>query len=96
MRPDAPVAVPDAQPLNLQSVTWQALTLSELQKLVAALEERHQNTLLIALDTTNYNNLSVNLAELNRFIKEQKAIITMLKTIIAARADAPSEQGRRP
>ena len=83
---DTPVVVPDAQPLNLMPLKWQAYTLPDLQKLVAQLEQSHQNTVLLSLDTENYNNLSVNFAEVNRYINEQKAIITMLKNIIAARS----------
>ena len=93
VQPDAPVAVPDTQPLTLNPVQWQVMTLAQLQKLVAAIKAspQHQQT-LFSLDTENYNNLMLNLIEIQRYIKEQKAVLTMLKNIIAARS-MPSPSG---
>ena len=89
VQPDAPVAIPNTQPLTLNSVQWQVMTLAQLEKLVATLKasSQHQQT-LFSLDADNYNNLTLNLIELQRYIEEQKAVLTMLKNIIAARTAA--------
>jgi hypothetical protein len=94
VQPNAPVAVPDTQPLTLNSVQWQVMSLDQLKKLVALLQAspQHQQT-FFSLDTDNYNNLTLNLIEIQRYIEEQKAVLTMLKNIIAARSAAPAPMG---
>jgi hypothetical protein len=88
VQPNAPVAVPGTQPLTLNPVQWQVMTLAQLQKLVATLQASPQPQIIFSLDTNNYNNLTLNLIEIQRYIEEQKAVLTMLKNIIAARSAA--------
>lgn len=87
---DAPVAVPTADPMSLNSVQWQVLTVPQLQALITKLQTaQQQNTVLFALDTQNYTNLSLNFVEIERYIKEQKAILAMLQQILAERSGQP-------
>jgi hypothetical protein len=89
---DSEVAVPRAQPMNFNSVQWQVVGLAELKELVATLEKSQQKqVLLFALDATNYNNLTQNLVEIERYIKEQKAILAMLKKILDDRSAATQQ-----
>jgi hypothetical protein len=83
LQPLAPVTVQETQPLTLNPVQWQVMTLEQLQKLV---EQPPPKLLLFTLDTKNYNNLSLNLREIERYINEQKATLTMLKHINMDRA----------
>ena len=94
---DVPVAVPDAQPIDVDFVQWQVLTVSQLQALIVKLQSaQQQNTVIFALDTQNYNNLSLNFVEIQRYIQEQKAILALLKQIIAERAGQPPQTSAAP
>jgi hypothetical protein len=81
--------IPDIDPLTLNPVQWQVLSLPQLKQLVAQMEKSSPNQqVMLALDTRNYKNLSLNLIDIQRYISEQKAILTMLKNIITERSQA--------
>jgi hypothetical protein len=84
---DIPVAVPDAQPMTLNPVEWQVLNIAQLKALAVKLQSMNEkNVVVFVLDDTNYVNLSLNFEEIQRYLKEQKVILGMLKQIIAQRA----------
>lgn len=94
---DAPVAIPTAQPLTLNDVQFTVLTVDQLKALLTKLEAAQQkNAVVFALDTQNYTNLQLNLVEIQRYIKEQKAILDMLKQILAERSGQPLPQPAKP
>lgn len=98
VQPNAPMAIPTTQPLTLSPVQWQVMSLSQLKKLVTDLQASDQQVVLFSLDTKNFNNLSLNLIEFERYINEQKAILLMLKKIVAARtaaSAAPTESSSK-
>lgn len=90
-QPNAAIAVPVAQPMTLNSVQWQAMTATELRSLANKLQKAQDNRVVLVLDADNYNNLSLNLIEIERYIKEQKAILDMLKAVIDERANLHSQ-----
>jgi len=84
---DVPVSVPVAQPLTLNDVQFQVLTVDQLKALLTKLQSAQSSgQIVFALDTQNYTNLQLNLVEIQRYIKEQKAIIDMVKQILVQRA----------
>ncbi len=84
---DVPVSVPSAQPLTLNDVQFQVLTVDQLKTLLTKLQSaQNDGQVVFALDTQNYTNLQLNLVEIQRYIKEQKAIIDMVKQILVQRA----------
>jgi hypothetical protein len=83
---DVPIAVPDAQPLTMNSIQWRVMDIVQLKALVAQLQVSQQKHFVFVLDEQNYTNLSLNFVEIKRYIQEQKVILTMLKQIIAQRA----------
>lgn len=83
VQPDAPVTILDTQALTLNPVEWQVITLPQLKKILA---QSPPKLILFALDTKNFNNLSLNLVEIERYINEQKATLIMLKNINITRA----------
>jgi hypothetical protein len=86
---DIPVNVPDAQPMVMNPMEWKILTLDQLEAIVKS----NNHVLYFSLDTKNYTNLQLNMIEIQRYIKEQMAIIDMLKKINADRAN---EQDTKP
>ena len=81
-----PVAIPTVQPMTLNPVDWQVMSVNELRQLLA------NKAILFVLDSKNYNNLSLNLIEIERYIKEQRTIIALLDGIIAERAKSQQDK----
>lgn len=87
IQPNAPVAVQKAQPMTLNSVQWQVMSLPELEALVKKLQVAKENKIvLFVLNAQDYTNLASNFVEIERYLKEQQAIIDMLTTIINSRS----------
>lgn len=84
---DVVVTVPDAQPMILNPMNWKVLTLDQLELIV----KNKEHVLYFSLDTKNYTNLQLNFVEIQRYIKEQKAIIEMLKKINDDRANQATQ-----
>lgn len=86
LQANAPVAVQNAQPMTLNAVNWQVMSLPQLQALVKKLQS-DQKRVVFTLDAQGYTNLTLNLVEIERYLNEQKTIINMLQKIIADRSD---------
>lgn len=80
---NSPVAVPIAQPMTMNPVQWQVMTSAQLRILANKLQKAQ---VVFLLDVQNYENLSLNIIEIERYIQEQKIILDMLKALIAQRA----------
>lgn len=74
------VAIPVAQPLTLNSVNFKVITAENYQSFVDDI--KNKKIVLFALDATNYQNLTLNLVEIKRYLDEQNSIIVMLKTVV--------------
>jgi len=85
-QPNAAFAIPVAQPMTINDVHWQVMTAAQLKTLAVNLQKAQTDNVVLVLDQQNYNNLSLNLVEIERYIKEQKAVLDMLKSVIAARS----------
>lgn len=83
---NAPVAVPTPQPMILRPVQWQVMGVGQLKTLIARMEATHQQTVVFVLDSSNYTNLSLNLVEIERYVREQKTVLQMLRSIVGDRA----------
>lgn len=75
----AAVPVPTPAPVVMRDVQWKVYNAKELRRLAADLEKSGKDTTLIALTPQGYQNLSTNMSELERFIREQKEVIVFLK-----------------
>lgn len=80
MEPKAPVSVPTPQPLTMNPVNIKVMNSDDLK--AAANDAQKANTFVFTFDQQNYQNLSLNLVEIKRFIDEQAAIIKMLKAVV--------------
>lgn len=71
-----PLEIPNVRPspMSLQEVEWQVYTVSELQSAVDELESTGQTDAVFYLLTKEeFDSLVYNLAEMRRFIEDQKA-----------------------
>jgi hypothetical protein len=89
-QPNAAFAIPTPQPLTINHVQWQVMTSEQLKTLADRLQKAQDHKVVLVLDQENYNNLALNLVEIERYIKEQKAILDMVKSVIAQRSQ-PNE-----
>jgi hypothetical protein len=81
--------VPKPAPVVMRNVEWKVYNLPELERLVAELRERNDGDfVIIALTPRGYENLGVNLIELERYIREQEEVVVFLKNILDAREAA--------
>jgi hypothetical protein len=90
----APVPVPAIAPVNMRDVSWKVYNVAELEKLVAEKKAKpEEKFVLIAVTPKGYENLSLNLTDLERYIREQKKVVYYLKKTIDDRAmpNAPAK-----
>jgi hypothetical protein len=81
----APV-IPKAQPLHLSDVHWKVYTVKELKQVVADAEKHpDKNIVIYGLTSQGYKNLSTNMADIERYIKEQGSINLYLQNTLKAR-----------
>ena len=77
------VSVPDVQPLSLNSIQWKVYNVDDLKSLIDQLQKQNnKNYIIFGLDATNYQNFNLNLAEITRYLSEQKAIIVLMKNVL--------------
>lgn len=71
---DIPIQ-PRPKPLNLHRVKWYAVTPENMEEFLARFEEESGINVFFAVSVPDYENMSLNVAELRRYIKQQKALI---------------------
>lgn len=72
--------VPDIQPAEQYNLEWIVLTKENFSEVLKDLENKGQIVVLFALTPQGYQNLSLNIAELRRFISQQQSVIMSYKT----------------
>ena len=71
---DIPVQ-PHPKPLNLHRVKFYAVTPENLDEFLTRFEEESGVNVFFALSVPDYENMSLNVAELRRYIDQQRAVI---------------------
>lgn len=71
---DIPIQ-PQPKPLNLHRVKFYAVTPENLEEFLQTFEEEAGVTVFFAMSVPDYENMSLNVAELRRYINQQKAVI---------------------
>ena len=71
---DIPIQ-PRPKPLNLHRVKWYAVTPENMEEFLVRFEEESGINVFFALSVPDYENMSLNVAELRRYINQQKALI---------------------
>lgn len=82
IRPElAPVPMPKIQSVKPREVQWKVYTAKDLRKLAADMEKPGHDQTIIALTPQGYKNLSYNMTELERYMREQKEALLFMKSI---------------
>jgi hypothetical protein len=69
-------------PINLMDVKWYVVNEGNIDEFLSRFEGEEGEIVFIALSVRDYENLSLNLAELRRYIAQQKQIIVYYETAI--------------
>ena len=86
-RPD--LVLPKLRPVQQRPVKWTVLTRKNLEAKLAQLEKDGGSYTLVATTPEGYKNMSLNAAELRRFIQQQGAQIDALKEYYEADVQQP-------
>lgn len=71
----AELVVPTVAPVSQANVTWTIITPENYEAKIKEIEARGGNAVMFALTPQGYQNLSMNVAELRRYIQQQQAVI---------------------
>ena len=71
---DIPIQ-PLPKPLNLHRVKWYAVTPENMEEFLVRFEEESGINVFFAVSVPDYENMSLNIAELRRYMNQQKALI---------------------
>jgi hypothetical protein len=78
----------DPRPPNLRGVQWRVVTKETLDQFIAdqAKTQDNSNPVFVAISMRDYQTLSTDLAELRRYIDQQRAIIVYYRNATAPRS----------
>jgi hypothetical protein len=72
--------VPELAPVRQYNFEWVIITKDNFADVMKNMESRGQNVVLFAVTPEGYQNLSLSVAELRKFIVQQQSIILSYKT----------------
>ena len=74
-----PFTPPIVAPVQQQPLEWVVVTRDNSQQKFSELENRTGSSTMFALSPQGYQNLSLNVAELRRYIEQQNAVIVAMR-----------------
>lgn len=81
--------VPEVQPVEQINLEWTVLTKENFEARVRDIEEQGGQFVVFALTPQGYQNLSINVAELRRYIIQQRSILVAYKEYYDKPPEAP-------
>jgi uncharacterized lipoprotein YajG len=88
------ITLPPALPAEQSNVEWVIITRDNVDQKLKAIEKKNGTVSLFALTSQGYQNLSMNIAELRRYIQQQNAIIAALKDYYEAPVKKDTNDGK--
>ncbi len=73
------ILVPEVQPVEQINLEWVVLTKDNFETKIREIEEQGGQFVIFALTPQGYQSLSINIAELRRYIMQQRAILGAYK-----------------
>ena len=71
------------RPIKLNDVRWYAITSDNVEEFLLEYERKNGAVAVIATSVIGYENLSLNLSEIKRYIEQQQAIIDYYESQVA-------------
>ena len=75
------------RPIKLNDVRWYAITSDNVEEFLLEYERKNGAVAIIATSVIGYENLSLNLSEIKRYIEQQQAIIDYYESQVAMNND---------
>lgn len=72
-----PLVLPPVDRFNTRTVKWVVVTPENFEAIVSELESGNKNIVLFALDEDSQKNLSLNIADILKLVRQQQAIIAI-------------------
>ena len=72
--PDIPLQ-PSPRPINMIDIKWYTVTTDNIDEFEQNFENDNGDLVFFAISVPHYQNLSLNLAEIRRYLEQQQAII---------------------
>lgn len=69
------LSLPPTTQYSTRPVEWIVITKDNIEEKFSVLEQNNEEYVFFALSTTGYENLSMNMADILRFTREQNAVI---------------------
>ena len=73
--PKPVIVLPPVDEFNARNVEWVVVTPDNIEQVFADMEKTGQHVVLLALTSDGYQQLSLNMADLLKLVKQQQAII---------------------
>ena len=80
------------KPIELDNIQFYAVTENNIDEFLKTFEDKYGNIVFFAITVPDYETLSLNVAELKRYIQQQKALILYYETNIMSDDDNNKEQ----
>ncbi|NBW08721.1 MAG: hypothetical protein EBR82_11925 [Caulobacteraceae bacterium] len=87
--------VPEVQPVQQYDFEWIVITRENFDSVARDLESRGQTIVLFAITPQGYQNLSLSIAELRRFITQQQSVIVSYKTYYGKKTEEPKAEEKK-
>ncbi len=71
--------LPETTTITTRNVEWKIITPENIDEIFTEMSNTNQQPVLFALTTTGYENVSLNMAEIMRLVREKDAIIIAYK-----------------
>ena len=82
---------PHPKPVNLHDVEFYAVTAENIDEFIERFEKENGDLVFFAISVPDYENISMNVAELRRYLNQQKAIIVYYENNIKELLNVPEE-----
>jgi hypothetical protein len=88
------IVLPPISPAQQSNVEWHVITKQNATDKIKTIEEKQGSVTLFALTAQGYQNLSMNVAELRRYIQQQNAVISAMKDYYEAPIKKEEKNGK--
>ena len=82
---------PHPKPVNLYDVEFYAVTTENIDEFIERFERENGDLVFFAISVPDYENVSMNVAELRRYINQQKALLVYYEQSITELSDIPED-----
>jgi|APSaa5957512535_1039671.scaffolds.fasta_scaffold01033_15 hypothetical protein len=85
-----------AKPLSLHNVVWFVVTEKNVAAFIEKMKKREGEFVVMVVTPKGYENLSLNLEELRRYLREQKSIIGYYEDFLYEKKEPLGEKKEKP